>query len=154
MQERINEYGPERENLKRPITLVVSLPEQRINTTWHQASSAGLSPSASTREAVADRQHALSHRNASHCRAVKAKFVGPHRRGTRRGKRDHMAAYLAAVNALAVAAAAFGIAGQSYANRSARRCWVATSGDVREQPKIADGRFRVAAGRFRKRQKP
>jgi len=54
-----------------------------------------------------------------------------------------MAAYLAAVNALAVVRRHLGSLDK--VTRIVRLgVLMATSGDVREQPKIADGRFRVA----------
>jgi enamine deaminase RidA (YjgF/YER057c/UK114 family) len=63
------------------------------------------------------------------------------------------AAHLAALNVLAVARQHLGSLDK--VTRIVRLgVSIATSGDVRDQPKVADARFGVAAGRLRKRQEP
>ena len=63
------------------------------------------------------------------------------------------AAYLAALNVLAVARKHLGSLDK--VTRIVRLgVSVATSGDVRDQPKVADGCFRAAAKRLRRRQEP
>jgi len=117
MQERINEYGPEREILNDDNSRRVTA-EQRLTQLGIKLP-APPEPFGIYAEAV-QTGNMLFLTGMLPTAGREAKFVG--RIGAELDvKTGHMAAYLAAVNALAVARQHLGIAGQSYANRSARR---------------------------------
>jgi len=94
-------------------------------------------------------QHALSHRNASTV-GREAKFIG--RIGAELDVKTDTCR-LPERSTHSLSRGSIWIARQSYADRSAR-CVSATSGDVREQPKIADGASELLQDVFGKDKNP
>src|SRR5882724_7587474 len=145
----MNEYGFERQNIKRG-WLSSCHRRSEVKTTWHRASTAARAVR-HLRGSGADGQPALSHRNASHCRP-RSEIHRAHRRGTRRGN-GTQSCLPSGDQRPRCREATFEIARQSDPDCPA---W-GRGGHLWRCPRTAKGggwRFRVAAGRFRKRQKP